>query len=304
MSSTAEAKTLPASVSRATVGDYVELMKLRLVTLVLVTTAVGFCVGYPGAFDLAFVVDLASTVFGTALVAGAAMVLNQYMERDGDARMHRTRNRPLPTGRVTPVEALLFGSALAVLGMLYLWMFVEPRASILSAITLASYLFAYTPLKTRTPLCTLVGAIPGAIPPMMGYVAAAHAITTPAWILFGILFIWQMPHFFAIAWVYRTDYARGGHRMLPVVDPSGVRTARQIVGFSLALFPVTLAPTVIGMTGGAYFAGALALGLAFLAFGLLVAIARSDQSARRMFLASVMYLPVLLGLMVLDRIPY
>ncbi len=304
MSSSVEAKSIPAASARAGLSAYMELMKLRLVTLVLITTAVGFCLGYAGLMDATFFVALVQVVGGTALVAGGAMALNQYMERETDALMRRTMERPLPTGRVTPGEALAFGVVISVLGLAYLAVAVNLLTSLLALLTLVSYIVFYTPLKTRTPLCTLVGAVPGAIPPMMGYVAARGTLSAEAWILFAILFAWQMPHFFAIAWLYRADYARGRQMMLPVVDPSGVQTSRQVVSYSLVLLPVTMMPAIVGMAGVAYFAGAILLGLAFLMFGLLLAVARTDVAARQLFLASVLYLPALLGLMVFDRIEF
>jgi protoheme IX farnesyltransferase len=291
----------PLVAARGSVADFVELMKLRLASLVLVTTAVGFCVGYPGPTDTQFFGLLLHCVFGTALVAAGAMVLNQYMERETDALMERTMERPIPAGRITPGDALIFGTLLAISGIAYLCGVVNVLTGVLATLTIGSYLFAYTPLKTRTPLCTIVGAVPGAIPPMMGYAAATDTIDVNAWTLFAILFIWQMPHFLAIAWLYREDYARGRQLMLPVVDPTGSSTGAQTVLFSLALVPVTLAPTLLRMAGVWYFGAALLLGLAFLGCAVLVAIGRTDRAARQMFLMSVLYLPILLGFMVWDR---
>lgn len=301
--STIDVKTLPAVLPRARArwSDYGELLKARLVSLVLVTTAVGFLMGYVGPYDGVFWTGLLRTILGTALVAGGAMALNQYLERRTDALMARTRSRPLPEGRIAPPEALVFGTVLSLCGIGYLCASVNVLTGALAALTSATYLLLYTPLKTRTPLCTLVGAVSGAIPPMMGYTAAAGLVTAEAWLLFAILFVWQMPHFLAIAWLYREDYAAGRQMMLPVVDPSGTATARQMVSFSLTLLPVTLMPTVVGMTGAVYFFAALVLGLAFLAFAVLVAVTRTKPAARAMFLASVLYLPALLTMMMLDR---
>jgi len=278
-----------------------ELMKLRLVSLVLVTTAVGFWVGFVGPHDGAFFARLLWTVLGTAMLAGGAMALNQVMERDTDALMPRTQGRPLPEGRIGVAEASVFGAALSVVGVVHLCLSVNLLTGLLGMLTVGTYLFLYTPLKTRTPLCTIVGAVSGAIPPMMGYTAAAGAMTAEAWLLFAILFVWQMPHFLAIAWLYREDYARGRQMMLPVVDPSGASTSRQMVSFTLALVPVTLMPALIGMAGGAYFAAAALLGLAFLGFALAVAAWRTKRAARAMFIVSVVYLPVLLAVMMVDR---
>jgi protoheme IX farnesyltransferase len=301
--STIDVKTLPAVLPRARArwSDYGELLKARLVSLVLVTTAVGFLMGYLGPYDGVFWVGMLRTVLGTALVAGGAMALNQYLERRTDALMARTRARPLPEGRIAPPEALVFGTVLSLCGIGYLCASVNVLTGALAGLTSATYLLLYTPLKTRTPLCTLVGAVSGAIPPMMGYTAAAGLVTAEAWLLFAILFVWQMPHFLAIAWLYQEDYAAGRQMMLPVVDPSGTATARQMVSFSLTLLPVTLMPTVVGMTGAVYFFAALVLGLAFLAFAVRVAVTRTKPAARAMFLASVLYLPALLMMMMLDR---
>lgn len=282
-------------------GVYLELMKLRLVSLVLVTTAVGFYAGSAGPRDAAFFGQLAQTILGTALLAGGAMALNQVMERETDALMRRTQTRPLPQGRLGVREASAFGAVLVMIGMAYLCLMVKVLTGVLGLVTVGVYLLLYTPLKTRTPWCTLVGAVSGAIPPMLGYTAAAGAITGGAWLLFAVLFVWQMPHFLAIAWLYREDYARGGQKMLPVVDPSGASTARQMVAFAAALLPVTLMPTAIGMAGATYFVGALGLGLVFLGFALGVAVWKTERAARTMFIVSVLYLPVVLGMMMWDK---
>ena len=302
MNTSLEAKPVSIALPRTTsVSAYVELMKLRLVSLVLVTTAIGFYATSNAPRDPAFFVHLAQTILGTALLAGGAMALNQVMERDTDALMRRTQTRPLPARRIGVSEATAFGAALLTLGTAYLGIAANLLTGALGALTVAVYLLLYTPLKTRTSLCTIVGAVSGAIPPMMGCTAAAGRITPEAWLLFAILFVWQMPHFLAIAWLYREDYARGGQMMLPVVDPSGASTARQMVSFALALLPATLMPTVIRMAGGIYFAAALALGLAFLGFALGVAIWKTKWAARAMFIVSVLYLPLLLATMMWDR---
>lgn len=303
MSTQMDIKPVSVALSRATAGasDYIELLKFRLVSLVLLTTVVGYYLGFVGPYDANFFILLVHTVLGTALLAGGSMALNQVMERETDALMRRTRHRPVAAGRLGAAEATIFGIALVVCGAVYLSLLVNVLTGILGVLTVVSYLLMYTPLKTRTPLCTLVGGISGAIPPMMGYTAAAGVITPEAWLLFAILFVWQMPHFLAIAWLYRDDYALGRQLMLPVVDPSGVSTSRQMVSFTLTLLPVTLMPSVIGMTGGIYFAAALVLGLVFLGFALAVAVWRTKRAARAMFIVSVVYLPLLLGFMVIDR---
>lgn len=302
MSTSWQVKSVSMALPRAAgSGVYLELMKLRLVSLVLVTTAVGFYAGSAGPRDAAFFGQLAQTILGTALLAGGAMALNQVMERETDALMRRTQTRPLPQGRLGVREASAFGAVLVMIGMAYLCLMVKVLTGVLGLVTVGVYLLLYTPLKTRTPWCTLVGAVSGAIPPMLGYTAAAGAITGGAWLLFAVLFVWQMPHFLAIAWLYREDYARGGQKMLPVVDPSGASTARQMVAFAAALLPVTLMPTAIGMAGATYFVGALGLGLVFLGFALGVAVWKTERAARTMFIVSVLYLPVVLGMMMWDK---
>lgn len=282
-------------------GDYLELTKPRMNALVVVTTAVGFYMATRGGLVADWALFL-HTVLGTALTAAGASVLNQYVERDLDAKMPRTANRPLPAGRVTPVEALSLGAALGTGGVLYLTTLVNPLAATLAAVTLGTYVFLYTPLKTRTTLCTVVGAVPGAIPPMIGWAAADGALGPGAWALFSILFFWQLPHFLAIAILYRDDYARGGMRMLPVIDDPGLSfTGRQIVLWALALIPVSLFPAVVGMTGATYFVAAALLGVGFLWFAVRCALSGARADARRLFLASILYLPALLGVMMLGR---
>lgn len=298
----AAALTAPAGATvglAARWGDYLELAKLRMNALVVVTTAVGFYMAARGGrIDWAMFLH---TIIGTAMTAAGASILNQYVERDLDAKMPRTANRPLPAGRVTPVEALALGVTLGAGGVLYLAGLVNPPAAMLAAVTLATYVFLYTPLKTRTTLCTVVGAVPGAIPPMIGWAAAEGALGPGAWALFSILFVWQLPHFLAIAILYRDDYAMGGMKVLPVIDPSLSFTGRQIVLWALALIPVSLFPAVVGMTGAAYFVAAAFLGVGFLAFAVKCALSGSRVDARRLFLASILYLPALLGVMMLGR---
>lgn len=302
MSLQVDVRPAPMPTVRGSVADYIELTKFRLVSLVLFSTGVGFVLGWPGSPDAGFALGFIHTILGTALVACGSMVLNQVMERDVDARMPRTSRRPLPEGRVGVGEATVFGVILLVLGVLHLLAFVNVLTAGLAVLTVFTYLALYTPMKMVTTLCTLVGAVSGAIPPMMGFAAAAGELTVGAWVLFGILFVWQIPHFLAIAWLYRDDYARGGQRMLPVVDASGEATSRQIASFSLTLLLISLMPTVTGMTGAAYFSMALVLGLGFIVFALLLAIFRDRRSARQLFLASVIYLPLVLAMMVVDRV--
>ncbi len=279
--------------------DYWELTKPRLTFLVLITTLVGFCMGSSASLDW---ILLFHAMIGTALVAGGAAVLNQFLERDLDARMDRTEDRPIPSGRLPAGDALLFGAVLSVAGLLYLVVAVNLLTSFLAAITLGMYLFVYTPLKKKTPLCTTVGAFPGATPPLIGWAAVSGTLDAEAWILFAILFFWQMPHFYALAQMYRDDYARAGLPILTVVDPDGFRTGMQIVSHTLLLLPASLAPAFFGMTGMLYFWVALFLSLGFLGFGLHAAFSRTVAGSRRLFLASIFYLPSLLMLMVADKV--
>ena len=284
---------------RRVLADLLALAKPRVVLMILVTTAVGYYAGLTGAPDYA---RLLHVLVGTLLAAGGALALNQYWERDVDARMERTRARPLPDGRLAPLEALLFGSTLTVLGLVYTGAFVGELALAITLATAALYLFAYTPLKRRTPLCTLVGAVPGALPPVIGWVAAREGFGVGAWVLFGILFLWQLPHTLAIARLYRDDYARAGVRLLPVVDADGSSTERQIVTGCLALLVVSLLPTLIGIAGPVYFVGAYLLGAAFVALGARQALVPSTVAARRVLFASLLYLPALLALLAFDKV--
>jgi protoheme IX farnesyltransferase len=285
--------------SRAVLADLWSLTKPGITRLVLVTTGVGFYLGASGSLDLT---TLFNALLGTGLLAGGTNALNQYAERRADALMKRTSKRPLPAGRLKASTALTFSSGISVAGALYLAVLVNPLTAALGAASLLIYIFIYTPLKRRTWLCTVVGAVPGAIPPMMGWTAASGRLGALAWVLFGIVFLWQMPHFLAIGWLYRQDYARAGFPMLPVVDDEGKRTARQIIVYTLALVAVSLLTSVLGLTGAIYFFGALTLGLAFLVLGFTLAATRTGLSARRLFLGSVLYLPVLLILMVVDKV--
>ena len=290
--------TLVARDRRQVATDLVALTKPRVLAMVLVTTLVGYDVGLTGSADYLRMIHL---LIGTLLAAGGTLALNQYSERDIDAWMDRTRARPLPAGRLQPLEALLFGVALTLLGTAYLAALVGALVALVTAATAILYLFAYTPLKQRTALCTLVGAVPGALPPVAGWAAARGDVTLGAWVLFGMLFLWQLPHTLSIARLYRDDYARAGVRVLPVIDPDGASTERQIVLACVGLVTVSLLPTVIGWTGPIYLAGALALGLAFAAVGIVQALSPSARAARRVLLASLLYLPLLLGLLAFDR---
>ena len=279
--------------------DYIELTKPRITWLIVMSTAIGYYFGHSGAWSIW---QVAHTLFGTALVASGTAALNQWYERDADRHMRRTQARPLPAGRLQPHQALLFGIALALVGGLELGLFVNWLTAALGITTLAMYLFVYTPLKQKTWWSTTVGAIPGAMPPLIGYAAAANGLRAEAYVLGAILFLWQFPHFYAIAWMYREDYSRAGICMLPVVEPDGESTARQILLYSVLLIPISLLPKWMGMTGSIYLVGALALGLFFLYSGIRVSMERTKVRARGVLLASVVYLPVLYVLMVLDPV--
>lgn len=284
---------------RRRVTDFVALTKPRMVLMVLITTLVGF---YLGSWSGPQVGRLLATLVGTALAAGGTLALNQFMEREVDARMERTRLRPLPDGRLQPVEALAFGAAISAGGVLLLALAVSPLSGLIAAAIVSSYLFLYTPLKRRSALCSVVGAVPGALPPLIGWAAARGELTLGAWLLFAILFLWQIPHALAIARLYREDFARAGFRLLPVLEPDGRSTGRQVVAHSLALLAVSLLPTVTGLAGTVYFVAALALGLAFLACGIGLAVSRSPAAARRLLCASLIYLPALFVVMALDKV--
>ncbi len=283
---------------RERVSAYFELTKPRITFLIVLTSAAGFALASRGSIDY---LSLVSSLFGIALLSSGIATLNQYAERDLDGLMRRTASRPLPAGKLAPWEALAFGSALTILAELYLLVLVNPLSAVLGLTVIAGYVFAYTPLKTRSSLSTVVGAFPGAVPPLIGWSAATGTLSIEAWVLFAILFLWQFPHFLAIAWMYREDYGRAGILMLPVVEPDGRVTAQQIVVYTLMLIPVSLLPTVLGMSGKIYFFGALVLGLAFLYSSVRAAFSMSRQLARQLLLASVLYLPLLFILMVVNK---
>lgn len=289
-----------ATLARRSLRDFVELTKPRVVSMVLVTTLVGFYLGSSGTPDWWL---LAATLIGTGLAAGGTLALNQYIERDQDGQMHRTRRRPLPSGRLQPLVALRFGAALTAIGLVILTVLAHPLSGLVTAATVVTYLGCYTPMKRRTPLCGVVGAVPGALPPVTGWVAATGSLDAGAWVLFSILFLWQLPHSLAIAQLYAADYARAGFRLLPIVDRDGHSTERQIVINCVALCAVGLTPTLLGLAGVLYFAVALLLGLAFLAFGVASAVRPSPAAARRVMVASLIYLPLLLACMAWDKVP-
>jgi protoheme IX farnesyltransferase len=285
--------------------DYIALTKPRITWLVVTTTGIGYFFGLPvGTFRWASWsswMPLLITLLGTALIAAGTFALNQWYEREADSKMRRTDDRPLPGGRLTALRALVFGVVVSTAGFAMLTLAVNLLAGLLGLFTLVSYLFIYTPLKQRSSLSTVVGALPGAMPPLIGYAASTGTLTQEAWALFAILFIWQFPHFLAIAWMYREDYSRAGILMLPVVEPDGRSTSRQIVIYASTLIPVSLFPTLLGMTGKVYLVGALILGLWFLYAGVRVAFDRTILRARRVLLVSVIYLPLIYGLMLYDR---
>jgi protoheme IX farnesyltransferase len=284
--------------ARARAIDFVALAKPRLNLLVVASTVAGYAMAHGDTTNLA---ALGWTIVGTALVAGGASAINQVIERDADSQMRRTRLRPLPDGRLGPVEGLAFAALLSVLGLLVLASGVNVLSSVVALATLVSYAAIYTPLKRRTSFATVIGAIPGALPPVIGWAAAEGTLSQGAWVLFGILFLWQLPHFLAIAWMYREDYARAGFPMLPVIEPDGRSTARQAVVYAAALLPVALAPTLVGMSGTVYFAGALVITLLFLGVSIRFAMTRAVRDARQLFFASIVYLPLLWALMIADR---
>jgi heme o synthase len=287
------------SASRRTV-DFFELTKPRIVLMVLITAFVGY---YAGSERLPDYLRLLQTLIGTALAAAGTLTLNQYIERDIDAKMERTRRRPLPDGRVQPQDALWFGIGVTLLGLVYLTVAVNPLSAAVAAVITASYLGLYTPMKRSSCLCVPVGAIPGALPPVIGWVAARGELSVDAWVLFAIMFLWQIPHTLAIAYLYQEDFARAGIQFLPVIEPDGESTNRQILIHCGALLVVSLLPTLIGFAGPSYFVIAFLLGAGFLASGVKLVVAPTRAGARRLLFASLIYLPALLLVMALDRVP-
>ena len=278
---------------------FADLVKARLTLLVLLTTLVGFYLGWRGAMNYFLMFH---TLFGTALVAGGAAALNQLLEREYDAKMRRTASRPLPSGRMQPVTVAVLGGAMSVAGLVYLAVLVNPLTAVIGAVTSISYLFIYTPLKRVTWTNTLVGAIPGALPPLMGWTAARNELGGEGWALFAILAFWQLPHFFAIAWMYRDEYAKAGFVMLPNIDPDGSRTAQQSVSNTIALIFASLLPFAMGVSGKIYLVAALVLGAGFLFCAIQFSRQMTLLRAKQLFFASIIYLPLLLVALVGDKL--
>jgi len=290
--------TQAIAVARARAVDLLELTRPRVVLMVLMTTAAGFYLGSTSDIDP---LDMCHTLIGTALAAAGSLILNQFLERDLDARMERTRYRPLVEGRLDATTALGVGALIATAGPLYLIVKVNTLAGLLTAAIVVGYLFIYTPLKQRTSLCTIVGAVPGALPPLVGVVGARGELGVDAPVLFAILFLWQIPHSLAVAWLYRNDYARAGTQLLPVIEPDGRSTGTRAVASCAALLAVALLPTSIGRAGAVYLLAALTLGLGLLVCAVMLALRHQAADARRLLLASLLYLPALLAFMAFDK---
>lgn len=291
---------VPAATKRTPTAwaDYVAMTKPRLNLLVILTTLAGYYLGMNRGGSLA---GLLHTVIGTTLVAGGASVLNQVWEKDTDRLMRRTRMRPLPAARRAAGPALWFGLALTAIGLGQLWLFANPLSALVAFVTVLSYVVVYTPMKLKSSLSTIVGAVPGALPPLIGWAAATNSLSLGGWALFGIVFFWQMPHFLAIAWMYRDDYAQAGMPLLPVIEPSGHSTGRQAVLYAAATIPVSLLPTLVGLAGPRYLTVAIVLGAIMLWLSFEFAATRTHVAARRLFFATIIYLPLLLGALVLDH---
>ncbi|HET9263273.1 MAG TPA: heme o synthase [Vicinamibacterales bacterium] len=297
MKSNAEAVAIPAE--RGRTSDYVALAKPRLNFLVVASAMAGYAMAGGESWQA---LPLMATMIGTGLVAGGASAFNQIIERRQDALMRRTKLRPLPDGRLQPPEATAFAVAISLAGFVVLWAGANLLSGLIALATLVIYVAVYTPSKRVTSFSTVIGAIPGALPPLIGWAAVRDSLSQGAWVLFGIVFLWQLPHFLAIAWMYREDYARAGYPMLPVIDPDGRSTARQAVGYTAALLPLSLAPTLIGMAGTQYFTGALVLTLLFLVAAVRFGLTRDTGDARRLFFGSILYLPLIWMLMIADRV--
>ena len=280
------------------IGAFLELTKPRIAFMLVLTSAAGFYLGAETGFNLGLFLNSMAAI--TLLAFGVA-TLNQYIERNIDTKMERTVTRPLPTGRITPNEALIFGVSLCVIAEIYLYFAVNGLTAVLGLIVIVGYVFLYTPLKTRTTASTAIGALPGAMPPLMGWTSSANEITLGAWFLFALLFLWQFPHFLAIAWMYKEQYAKAGIKMLPVVEKDGKITAQQIVIFTVLLLPVSLAPFFLGVSGIIYLVGASVLGLWFLIASIKTAREKSIEQSRKLLLVSVVYLPIIFALMVLNH---
>jgi protoheme IX farnesyltransferase len=299
MKVSAEVFDANAVMEKSWTAVFADLVKARLTLLVLLTTLVGFYLGELGAINYFLMFH---TLFGTALVAAGAAALNQLLEREYDAKMRRTASRPLPSGRMQPATVAIFGGLCSVAGLVYLALAVNLLTSVLGAVTLISYLFIYTPLKRVTWANTLVGAIPGALPPLMGWTASRNELGGEGWALFAILAFWQLPHFFAIAWLYRDEYAKAGFVMLPNIDPGGSRTAQQSVSNTIALIFASLCPFALGMSGKVYLTAALVLGAGFLICAIQFSRQMTLPRAKQLFFASIIYLPLLLVAMVCDKL--
>lgn len=299
MKSSAEAFVSTAGAERSRAAVFADLVKARLTALVLLTTFVGFYLGERGSIDFLLMFH---ALFGTALVASGAAALNQFLERDYDAKMRRTATRPLPSGELQPATAAIFGGLCSIIGLIYLAVLVNPLTSVVGAVTSVSYLFIYTPLKRVTWLNTLVGAIPGALPPLMGWTAARGELSGEGWALFAILAFWQIPHFMAIAWLYREDYAQAGFVMLPSAEDGGNRTAQQAVSNTIALILASLCPFAFGLNGKIYLIAALVLGAGYLLAAIRFARQLNARRARQLFLASIIYLPLLIAALVGNKL--
>lgn len=301
MSDILEIRSSTQPLARARVSTYIELIKPRIGSMVLLATGVGFYLACPGVLGMSAVVVLVHTLLGTGLVASGANALNQWMEVDYDRLMLRTENRPLPSGRLTSFEVLVFGAGISFLGIVYLSVMVNPLCSALATLTLVIYVFFYTPLKRITSLSVVVGAIPGALPPVIGWSAVQGTLQFETWLLFGIMFFWQMPHFAAIAWQYREDYARAGYPMLPVIDPEGTRIKLHVMTHTIGLISASLLPALYGVAGVVYAISAMTLGILFLISGIKFVSNKTTEAARFHVIASIIYLPVLLTLMMIDK---
>jgi protoheme IX farnesyltransferase len=283
---------------RMRLAAFIELTKPRIAFMLVLTSAAGFYLGTKGPFDFAL---FTNAMIGILILAFGVATLNQWIERTTDALMDRTKNRPLPSVRLTPTEALVFGLAQCSVAEIYLYFLVNPLTAALGLVVIVGYVLLYTPLKTRTSASTAIGAIPGAMPPLMGWTAAANEVTLGAWALFVMLFLWQLPHFLAIAWMYKEQYAKAGIKMLPALEPDGRITARQIVLFAIMLVPASLAPFFLGIAGVPYLLGATLLGIWFLYESVTMARSKTVEKARRLLMVSVLYLPLIFGLLVLDH---
>lgn len=283
---------------RMRLAAFIELTKPRIAFMLVLTSAAGFYLGTKGPFDFAL---FTNAMIGILILAFGVATLNQWIERTTDALMDRTKNRPLPSVRLTPTEALVFGLVQCSVAEIYLYFLVNPLTAALGLVVIVGYVLLYTPLKTRTSASTAIGAIPGAMPPLMGWTAAANEVTLGAWALFVMLFLWQFPHFLAIAWMYKEQYAKAGIKMLPALEPDGRITARQIVLFAIMLVPASLAPFFLGIAGVPYLLGATLLGIWFLYESVTMARSKTVEKARRLLMVSVLYLPLIFGLLVLDH---